>query len=567
MTKMTSNCAFALLMLLARSSCGKNLPALRLLSHDRLLDGTPQISVTFPDGYSDNLLLKKHSDDHCHYIGHLEHEKEACVAVTGCLGQEDLELTVLSEHLDQSPMMRWKLDGSVEVIESREKIIEDIDSGKIIKEDKKEAAAIKKIEEKCRDGSCEDKIARSHTLEYRILYDELMVESQKENVEKDLRAAMVHAQAMYCHSSLGVRIELKELSVQRMTGMRFWENKEGERAWQLAHEHAKGADLVLQFAGCSSCESAAGWAPGWGTICGDHDEDRWAYAVWHGVALTGQIIAHEIGHNFGFANEGKECQVPIAAEEAGYGNIMASGHITNRAWSNCSRAVFEAYYLRNKDNWCLPAQNKNICDLTSPDTDSHKYLGCYEGPDWMIFLGANGFGFSAKDCLRLAKYSGKPYKLIGITDYQCYGSLLEAPKSKPLPSEKCLGQRGYGHSVGLYKVLKAMGSEEFESLGCWADKRMLGQGPDRALEVLLKYKDYGISAHECLDIVLEENKRVNVAKGKKPYVFFGVQDGHECWATTKTEPSKSYEKYGSSDKCKNGRGGPWANSVYTFKKD
>ena len=145
----------------------------------------------------------------------------------------------------------------------------------------------------------------------------------------------------------------------------------------------------------------------------------------------------------------------------------------------------------------------------------------------MIFLGANGFGYSAKDCLRLARYSGKPYKLIGITDYQCYGSLLEAQallQSKPLPSEKCLGQRGYGNSVGVYKVLKKnMGGEEFKSLGCWADKRMLGQGPDRALEVLLKYKGYGISAHECLDIVLEENKRVNVAKGKKPYVFFGVQ--------------------------------------------
>ena len=42
----------------------------------------------------------------------------------------------------------------------------------------------------------------------------------------------------------------------------------------------------------------------------------------------------------------------------------------SRAWSNCSRAVFEAYYLRNKKNWCLPPQNKNICDLTSPDTDS-----------------------------------------------------------------------------------------------------------------------------------------------------------------------------------------------------
>ena len=118
-----------------------------------------------------------------------------------------------------------------------------------------------------------------------------MVESQKDNVEKDLRAAMVHAQAMYCHSSLGVRIELKELSVERMTGMRFRENKKGERAWQLAKQYAKGADLVLQFAGCppTGCtESAAGWAP-LGTICGKYDTNRWAYAVWYGVALTGQV--------------------------------------------------------------------------------------------------------------------------------------------------------------------------------------------------------------------------------------------------------------------------------------
>ena len=74
--------------------------------------------MTFPDGYSDNLLLKKHSDtnDHCHYIGHLENEREACVAVTGCMGKDDLELTVLSKHSGHSPLMRWKLDGSVDVI-------------------------------------------------------------------------------------------------------------------------------------------------------------------------------------------------------------------------------------------------------------------------------------------------------------------------------------------------------------------------------------------------------------------------------------------------------------------
>ena len=87
-------------------------------SQDRVLGGNPQISVTFPNGVTDRLVLKKHSDrdDHCHYIGNLENERDACVAVTGCLGQEDVELTVLSRHAGQSPMMRWTKDGSVEVI-------------------------------------------------------------------------------------------------------------------------------------------------------------------------------------------------------------------------------------------------------------------------------------------------------------------------------------------------------------------------------------------------------------------------------------------------------------------
>ena len=86
--------------------------------------------------------------------------------------------------------------------------------------------------------------------------------------------------------------------------------------------------------------------------------------------LNSQIMAHEIGHTFGFRNEDPpECQVPTTAAKLAYGNIMHRAG-ASRAWSNCSRAAFEAYYLRNKDNWCLPAQNKNICDLTSPDTDS-----------------------------------------------------------------------------------------------------------------------------------------------------------------------------------------------------
>ena len=63
------------------------------LDEDRSLDGSPSVSITFPDGYSDTLILSRHYinerakvayPDDCHYIGHLEGEPEACVAMTGC---------------------------------------------------------------------------------------------------------------------------------------------------------------------------------------------------------------------------------------------------------------------------------------------------------------------------------------------------------------------------------------------------------------------------------------------------------------------------------------------------
>ena len=66
---------------------------------ERTEDSSPKIRVTFPDGYIDNLVLWKHyfndedrknSDDHCNYVGHLENEKDACVAMTGCLGSDHI---------------------------------------------------------------------------------------------------------------------------------------------------------------------------------------------------------------------------------------------------------------------------------------------------------------------------------------------------------------------------------------------------------------------------------------------------------------------------------------------
>merc|ERR1712156_1335709 len=75
------------------------------LVEERSSNGSPTVKVTFSDGYTDTLVLSRyHSSEEdriagveeCHFIGHLEKEVDACVAMTGCVGSEDVDLTILS---------------------------------------------------------------------------------------------------------------------------------------------------------------------------------------------------------------------------------------------------------------------------------------------------------------------------------------------------------------------------------------------------------------------------------------------------------------------------------------
>ena len=95
------------------------------MNQERSADGSPSISVIFPDGYIDNLILYKadnfdgdRSDNECLYSGHLEKEKSACVAMTGCPGIEDVHFTIFSKHATRSSAMKWKLDGSVDILDN-----------------------------------------------------------------------------------------------------------------------------------------------------------------------------------------------------------------------------------------------------------------------------------------------------------------------------------------------------------------------------------------------------------------------------------------------------------------
>ena len=57
----------------------------------------------------DSLVLERHyaspeariaGEEHCNFFGHLKNDASACVAVTGCYGEEDMEFTINSRDLE-----------------------------------------------------------------------------------------------------------------------------------------------------------------------------------------------------------------------------------------------------------------------------------------------------------------------------------------------------------------------------------------------------------------------------------------------------------------------------------
>ena len=78
------------------------------------------LQVCFHLKYQDVLILPGHQGisnvEQCVYSGHLANEPEACVAMTGCAGSEDVELTILSTHNEVSHTFKWLKEGNVQIL-------------------------------------------------------------------------------------------------------------------------------------------------------------------------------------------------------------------------------------------------------------------------------------------------------------------------------------------------------------------------------------------------------------------------------------------------------------------
>merc|ERR1719369_2126596 len=97
-------------------------------------------------------------------------------------------------------------------------------------------------------------------------------------------------------------------------------------------------------------------------------------------------------------------------------------------------------------------------------------------------------------------------------------------------------------------MCKAAGDEPYKELGCWGDKWAPRAISGKAIKV--SHTPDGIK--QCADYAKSQG-----------FTVFALQ--YTEWCFTSADAEQTYKKYGERSNCHNGRGGTFANSVYSLK--
>jgi len=391
------------------------------LVEERTSKGTPSISITFADGQSDMLILDKYYSneedrmaqghlgipnmDECIYSGHLADEPEACVAMTGCAGSDDVELTILSDRMIGSHMFKWTKDGDVEVLNR-------FDDPVVIPRNGTDSEIIPELEESfikaeeaCVGDDC--MLPPTQLLQIRVGYDDLFLSHYgglKILAMMRIVYSWVHIQAYYCHYSLGSKVKVELLMpIKHYNGVSLPDASSASLSKMKVHTQNDigNADLMLYMGlKCTDCQWGGGRAY-IGTVCTSADHLKHSVNMYGtSYAMLAESMAHEIGHNLGMhhdfaenhgsgsGNTGDSATSTNACNGQGF---MSYGHHL-AVWSDCSVKDFTAQFTNNKDNWCLPSTT-TACGGSAYQRNCHDETG-----GWSCCTSSKQCGIGEGDC-------------------------------------------------------------------------------------------------------------------------------------------------------------------------